>query len=96
MDFGFVPLRQPSVTLSGSNQTATVLPARGRKTPVGGMVITATDSTGTVYTTTTDANGYYTFSVPADVYTVTYGSVPERLWFGRADATPNSGTGGQE
>ena len=44
--------------------------------PVTGHVLTATSSTGVVYTTTTDVNGQYTFTVPAGVYTVTYGAAP--------------------
>jgi uncharacterized repeat protein (TIGR01451 family) len=47
----------------------------GTLTPVAGMVITAT-SGANVYTTTTDANGYYSFTVPAGTYTVNYGPVP--------------------
>jgi uncharacterized repeat protein (TIGR01451 family) len=47
----------------------------GTLTPVAGMIITATDGNN-VYTTTTDASGYYSFSVPAGTYTVNYGPVP--------------------
>jgi uncharacterized repeat protein (TIGR01451 family) len=49
--------------------------ATGVITPVAGMVITGTDGIN-VYTTTTDAQGYYSFTVAAGTYTVTYGSVP--------------------
>ncbi|MCX6042297.1 MAG: carboxypeptidase regulatory-like domain-containing protein, partial [Caldilinea sp.] len=52
------------------------LASTGVITPVAGMVITATGANGTVYTTTTNAQGYYSFTVAAGTYTVTYGSVP--------------------
>ena len=48
----------------------------GTITPVLGQVITATSATGIVYTQTTNSQGYYTFTVPAGTYTVTYGAVP--------------------
>ncbi|MFM7175069.1 MAG: SdrD B-like domain-containing protein, partial [Caldilinea sp.] len=51
------------------------LASTGVITPVAGMVITAT-SGSSVYTTTTNAQGYYSFTVLAGTYTVTYGSVP--------------------
>ncbi|MFK7802575.1 MAG: SdrD B-like domain-containing protein [Anaerolineae bacterium] len=41
-------------------------------TPVVNSIVTATSSSGVVYTDTTDAGGFYTITVPAnDVYTVT-------------------------
>ncbi|MFN8489132.1 MAG: SdrD B-like domain-containing protein [Caldilineaceae bacterium] len=47
----------------------------GSITPVAGMVITATAGAN-VYTTTTNSQGYYSFTVPAGSYTVHYGAVP--------------------
>jgi len=47
----------------------------GVLTPVSGMLITATDGVN-VYTTTTNAQGYYSFTVPAGTYTVTHGDMP--------------------
>ena len=44
--------------------------------PLANHLITATAQNGVVYTTMTDANGLYTFTVPAGVYTVTYGTAP--------------------
>ena len=44
--------------------------------PVANQVLTATNASGTVYTTTTDSNGLYTFTVPAGTYSVTYGLPP--------------------
>ena len=44
--------------------------------PVVGHVLTATHSSGMVFTTTTDINGQYRFIVPPGVYTVTYGNAP--------------------
>lgn len=44
-------------------------------TPVVGMVISATNGI-TVYTTTIDDQGYFSFTVPSGIYTVTYGTVP--------------------
>ncbi|MFN8488963.1 MAG: SdrD B-like domain-containing protein [Caldilineaceae bacterium] len=51
------------------------LAATGVITPVQGLVITATAGAH-VYTTTTNSAGYYSFSVPAGTYQVTYGVVP--------------------
>ncbi|MEZ4707418.1 MAG: SdrD B-like domain-containing protein [Caldilineaceae bacterium] len=51
------------------------LASTGTITPVVGMVITATSGSA-VYTTTTEAGGYYSFTVPAGSYVVTYGAVP--------------------
>ena len=51
------------------------LASTGNPMPIVGLVITATNGTNT-YTETTDAMGYYSFTVPADTYTVTYGTVP--------------------
>ncbi|MBU6349568.1 MAG: hypothetical protein KGS73_05415, partial [Chloroflexi bacterium] len=58
-------------------------------TPVAGMVITATSGSA-VYTTTTDAQGYYSFTVSAGTYTVTYGSVPSSY----GSVVPSSTPGG--
>ncbi len=52
------------------------LASTGVITPVSGMIITATNSAGAVLTTTTNAQGYYSFTAPAGTYTVTYGAVP--------------------
>ncbi|MEZ4615165.1 MAG: SdrD B-like domain-containing protein [Caldilineaceae bacterium] len=89
LDFGFV---QPVDGQVDILNTAPALPAQfgdrvfleddgdgyadtGDITPIAGMVITATNGTE-IYTTTTNAAGYYSFTVPGDTYTVTYGSVP--------------------
>ena len=57
--------------------------------PVTGLVITATASSGQVYTATTDALGYYSFTVPANVtYTIHYGPVPAIYGNVIASATP--------
>ncbi|MEZ4675059.1 MAG: SdrD B-like domain-containing protein [Caldilineaceae bacterium] len=64
--------------------------ATGMITPVAGMVITATASDGTEYVETTDAAGYYSFTVPGDTYTVTYGTVPA----GYGVVVPSSTPGG--
>jgi uncharacterized repeat protein (TIGR01451 family) len=43
----------------------------GLDNPVGGITVTLTSSTGNVFTTTTDANGYYEFTdLPAGTYTI--------------------------
>ncbi|MBU6351286.1 MAG: hypothetical protein KGS73_14185, partial [Chloroflexi bacterium] len=65
------------------------LASTGVITPVAGMVITATSGSA-VYTTTTDAQGYYSFTVPAGTYTVVYGSVPSSY----GDVVPSSTPGG--
>jgi hypothetical protein len=75
VDFGFfVPPAQfgDRVWIESNNDG---IAATGVITPVAGMVITATDGVN-VYTTTTTAQGYYSFTVAAGTYTVTYGSVP--------------------
>ena len=60
-------------------------------TPVAGMVLTAT-SGSTVYTATTNAQGYYSFTVPAGTYTVVYGSVPSSYGTVFPSATPGGGS----
>lgn len=62
--------------------------------PVAGMVITATNGVVT-FTTTTDASGYYSFTLPAGTYTVTYGAVPPVYGTVLPSATPtgNSASG---
>ncbi len=76
LDFGFEPLGAQfgdrvwiESDTDGNANTGTI-------TPVAGMIITATSASGQIYTTTTNAQGYYSFTVPAGTYTVTYGSVP--------------------
>ncbi|MFN8489134.1 MAG: SdrD B-like domain-containing protein [Caldilineaceae bacterium] len=65
------------------------LASTGVITPVAGMVIQATASNGQVYTATTNAAGYYSFTVPANVtYTVHYGSVPASYGNVVASSTP--------
>jgi len=62
--------------------------ATGIITPVAGMLITATDGVD-VYTTTTNALGYYSFTVPANLtYTVHYGAVPAIYGSVLPSATP--------
>ena len=65
------------------------LASTGVITPLAGMVITATNGSN-VYTTTTSANGYYSFTVPAGSYIVTYGSVPSSY----GSVVPSSTPGG--
>ncbi|MEM7127895.1 MAG: SdrD B-like domain-containing protein [Chloroflexota bacterium] len=63
----------------------------GDLTPIVGMVITATRATQDgpeIFTTTTNAMGYYSFTVPADTYTVTYGSTPANYGTLVPSATP--------
>ncbi len=67
------------------------LVSTGSITPVAGMVISATDGAVT-YTVTTNAQGYYSFSVPAGTYTVTYGAMPLAYGLVLPSATPGSGT----
>jgi uncharacterized repeat protein (TIGR01451 family) len=57
--------------------------------PIAGMVITATNGV-VVYTTTTNVNGYYSFTLPAGTYTVTYGAVPPTYGPALPSATPAS------
>ncbi|MCW1967785.1 MAG: hypothetical protein KIH69_006660, partial [Anaerolineae bacterium] len=63
----------------------------GTITPVAGMVITASNGIST-FTATTDASGYYSFSVPAGTYTVTYGPVPGAYGAVVASSTPLGGS----
>lgn len=70
----------------------------GTITPIAGMTITATDGVN-VFTATTDSNGYYSFTVAAGTYTVTYGALPAPYSGAIPSATPgaaaltgNSGT----
>ena len=58
--------------------------ATGVITPIAGLLITATNGTQ-VYTATTNSQGYYSFTVEAGTYTVTYGSVP--VAYGTATAS---------
>jgi len=75
VDFGIVPesvLIGNRVWIENDNDG---LANTGTITPVVGIIVTAVSSDGTVYTDTTDANGYYTITVlPDDVYTVTVGT----------------------
>ena len=65
------------------------LASTGVITPVAGIVIAATDGAN-VYTTTTSAQGYYSFTVTAGTYTVTYGSVASSY----GNVVPSSTPGG--
>ena len=104
LDFGFSK-PPPTVGLLITNTAPAFIPAQfgdrvwiesdsdglastGSITPVAGMLITATDGTST-YNTTTNAQGYYSFSVPAGTYTVTYGTAPSGTM---ASATPGGST----
>ncbi|MFN8489149.1 MAG: SdrD B-like domain-containing protein [Caldilineaceae bacterium] len=91
IDFGFhAPLAQfgDRVWLESDSDG---LANTGSITPVAGMTITATNSSnGAVYTTTTNGNGYYSFTAPAGTYTVNYGSVPASY----GTVTPSSTPGG--
>ncbi|MCW1967384.1 MAG: carboxypeptidase regulatory-like domain-containing protein, partial [Anaerolineae bacterium] len=76
VDFGFYPLAKFG-NFVWIESDFDGIAATGVITPVVGKVITATDETGRVYTTQTNATGYYTFSVPANhTYTVNYGPAP--------------------
>ncbi|MFN8489144.1 MAG: SdrD B-like domain-containing protein [Caldilineaceae bacterium] len=79
-------------TAPGSNLTRW-LSQHGVITPVAGMTIVATNG-ASVYTTTTNANGYYSFTTPAGIYTVTYGSVPAS--YGTVVASSNTPGGNSE
>lgn len=59
--------------------------------PVEGLLITATDGVNQ-YSTTTDANGYYSFTVPAGSYIVSYGPMPAAY----GDVVPSAHPGGNE
>lgn len=61
--------------------------ASGVITPLAGLLITATNGTQ-IYTATTDNQGYYSFTVEAGTYTVTYGSVPASYGTATASETP--------
>ena len=61
--------------------------ATGVITPLAGLLITATNGTQ-FYTATTNSQGYYSFTVEADTYTVTYGSVPTTYGAIVASETP--------
>ncbi|MBX3010759.1 MAG: hypothetical protein KF832_04595 [Caldilineaceae bacterium] len=74
IDFGFAPLAQFGDRVWIESDTDGRA-GTGSLIPVAGMVITATDGLHR-YTTTTTAQGYYSFTVNAGTYTVTYGSVP--------------------
>lgn len=89
-------LPPPPGTVAGTvfvdnNGTASANPhIDGTDSPyVAGAIITLTDSTGGVLTTTTDTNGNYEFTnVPAGAFTVTVGATP-----GYANATATTLTG---
>jgi len=74
VDFGFAPAARFGDRVWIESDTDGVA-STGVITPVAGMRITVTSGIN-VYTTTTNSLGYYSFTVPAGVYTVTYGSVP--------------------
>ncbi|MFN8489124.1 MAG: SdrD B-like domain-containing protein [Caldilineaceae bacterium] len=63
------------------------LASTGTITPVAGLTIVATSLLGT-YTTTTNSLGYYSFTVLAGTYAVTYGSVPASYGVATPSATP--------
>ncbi|MEZ4675065.1 MAG: SdrD B-like domain-containing protein [Caldilineaceae bacterium] len=75
VDFGFVPPLAQFGDRVWIEDDGDGLASTGVIAPVMGMVITATNGTE-IYTTTTNAGGYYSFTVPADTYTVSYGAVP--------------------
>jgi uncharacterized repeat protein (TIGR01451 family) len=86
LDFGYVRLPQFGDRVWIESDTDGDA-ATGTITPVAGMLITATNGSA-VYTTMTDASGYYSFSVPAGTYTVTYGTVPAVYGPVKPSATP--------
>ncbi len=91
VDFGIVPLSQFGDRVwieSDSDGDA----GTGVLTPVSGMLITATDSAGAVFTTTTNGSGYYSFTVSGGTYTVTYGAVPSIYGVVLPSATPGGAT----
>ncbi len=91
VDFGFhAPLAQFGDRVWIESDTDG-LANTGTITPVAGMTITATDGTH-AYTTTTNAQGYYNFTVPVGVYTVTYGNVPSTYGAIAPSATPGGNT----
>lgn len=90
VDFGFVPEAQFGNFVWIESDTDGIA-ATGVITPVSGMVITATSSNGEVYNATTNSAGYYSITVPAGTYTVTYGTVPSTYGTVVASTTPNSG-----
>jgi len=91
IDFGFFgPLAQfgDRVWIESDNDG---LAATAEIIPVAGMVITAT-SGANVYTTTTNSQGYYSFTVAGGTYSVTYGFVPASYGLVFASATPGGST----
>jgi uncharacterized repeat protein (TIGR01451 family) len=88
LDFGIVPPVQFGDRVWIESDTDG-LASTGIITPVAGMGITATDGTNT-YTTTTNAQGYYSFTVPTGTYTVTYGAVPPSYGAVVPSSTPGS------
>jgi len=95
VDFAFVPLPAQFgdrvwVEDDGDGDAAT-----GVIIPVAGMVITATNGID-VFTTTTNANGYYSFTVPGTLteqtYTVSYGDVPAQYGAVEPSNTPGGGS----
>ncbi len=87
-DAGFLPTRFGDRVWIESDDDGLANTPGTTNTPVVGMVITATASSGEVYTTTTNVNGYYSFTVAADTYTVTYGAVPAGYGVVVPSATP--------
>ena len=92
IDFGFTVPPAPKATFGNFvwiESDTDGIAATGTITPVVGKIITATDQNGVVYTQTTNSQGYYTFTVPVGIYTVTYGAAPSGTV---ASATPNTNT----
>ncbi|MEM7132615.1 MAG: SdrD B-like domain-containing protein [Chloroflexota bacterium] len=89
VDFAFTPSPSRFGDRVWIDSDSDGLASTGIITPVVGIVIMATNGTD-VYSTTTDVNGYYSFTVPADTYTVTYGMVPPAY----GDVVPSSTPGG--
>ncbi len=99
LDFGFIKSLTATVDITNTGiaqfgdrvwleSDKDGLASTGVVTPIAGMLITATGPAGLVYTTTTDANGYYSFTVLASTYTVTHGAVPATYGLVEPSATP--------
>ncbi|MFN8489126.1 MAG: SdrD B-like domain-containing protein [Caldilineaceae bacterium] len=89
VDFGFHALAAQFGDRVWLESDTDGLANTGSITPVVGLVITATNSSsGVVYTATTDAQGYYSFTAPAGTYTVHYGRVPASYGAVIPSATP--------
>jgi len=89
VDFAFTPASATFGNFVWVESDTDGIASTGTITPVVGKVITATDQTGMVFTQTTNAQGYYTFTVPVGVYTVNYGTAPAGTL---PSATPNGNT----